>query len=142
MTVLNRKAYLLQNADENTQLTFTNNTAADIAVGDVVGVHSDAGKRIAAIALTNIATGETGQVLIKGRARISKAAVVLLQGHSAWWDGSASVANIPANCKKAEDFCIGMVVADTVAGDSRVDVDLNAGPDANDLGSSSSSASA
>lgn len=58
--------------------------AADIASGDVVIIGARAG-----VAITDIATGETGAILTEGVVTLPKAAGAIAQGALVYWTGTA-----------------------------------------------------
>jgi hypothetical protein len=139
---MSRKAYLSQNVEEATRISWTNNTGAAIAVGDIGGIKADAGHRVAAMAFESIAAGETGVVFIRARVRVKKDTnVALVQCQTAWWDFSAQKATTHAIANTANDFALGMVVKSESASSEWVEIDLNECAHSKEMGSSSSSSS-
>ncbi|GAG20129.1 unnamed protein product [marine sediment metagenome] len=126
------------------QMTYVNPDAAvSITNHEIVGSQSDSGKLMATIIAASedvatrgiLATDETGQVWIAGRFRVPKDITVpLVQGHTAYWDKSTNKATTNAVANQADDFALGMVVKSASTSQAYVDVDINTGPYAFDIG--------
>ena len=144
-----REATLVQNLENAVQLTWTNATGSDKNVGDPVAIKTTTGKRLAAVVLGNedhqsgdVANGETGQVLIRGRVKVAKnTSTAFTQGATVWWDQSETQADSSTNCGTMDDFVLGMCTEAAATSATHVELDLNEGPDNGSLGSSSSSSS-
>jgi len=146
MAIATREGILKQNIENAVQFRWTNDTGASVNVGDIICIHTAAGKRMAAMVLNEstglgaIADGGIGQILIRGRVNVQKStSTAFLQGRTVWWDNSASQADAVATCNNVADCVIGMCTAAAATAASHVEVDLNEGPDSYSPGSSSSS---
>ena len=142
-----------QNFSDATLLKWTNDTGADVSVtnGEILGLKSDSGNRVAAMVLSGdasnadngvIANGESGIVMIRGRIWAQKSITVSqTQCHTCYWDASENEATSVAVAAVHGDFALGMVTEDASTTAHKVVVDLNEGPNAYAMGSSSSSSS-
>jgi predicted RecA/RadA family phage recombinase len=142
MAIATREAILKQNVANAVQLTWTNSTGSDVSIGEVLGISAGSGKRIAVVALEAISSGSSGQVLKGGRVNIKKnTSTSFSLGDPVCWDYDNDEANTASVANTIYDFVVGACTVAASSSASHVEVDLNEGPSAYDMGSSSSSSS-
>ncbi len=118
-------------------LDWTNDTGSAVAVGDPTPLTLSGTNKIQAAVVTNaydfsgsVANGSKGVVVTKGNYSFPKASGAQAQGLTAYWDVSAGAVIIDSGVLVDGDYALGKIAIAAASGDSFVEVELNAGPDA------------
>ncbi len=100
----------------NTGLTMGYTASANISSGAPVLVGAVLG-----VAITDIASGDTGDLEMEGVYTLPKGAVVITQGAQLYWDADNSVVTTTAT----DNTACGKAYAAAASGDSTVDIKIN-----------------